>query len=143
MREVEPGGPALTVASWAAAISEALRIGCDQFTWRARASNLTEILESRSIGVLEFEWHDAKSELNLAAHGVSFELAKTVFLDPFAVERLDDRDDYGEARFVLIGMASGAILLFVANTEREDRIRLISAPRATTHEQNDYYRQNS
>ncbi len=84
---------------------------------------MTEIRESRSIGVLEFEWHDAKSEVNLAAHGVSFELAKTVFLHPFAVERLDDRDDYrddnGEARFVLIGMASGAILLFVAYTERE------------------------
>ena len=34
---------------------------------------------------LEFEWHDAKAEANLQAHGVSFDLAKTVFKDPFAV----------------------------------------------------------
>ena len=42
---------------------------------------------------LEFEWHVAKAEANLQAHGVSFELAKTVFEDPFAVELLDDRED--------------------------------------------------
>jgi len=51
---------------------------------------------------LEFEWHDAKAEANLQAHGVSFDLAKTVFKDPFAVERLNDREDYGEQRFVII-----------------------------------------
>jgi uncharacterized DUF497 family protein len=49
---------------------------------------------------LQFEWHGAKAEANLQSHGVSFDLAKTVFKDPFAVERLDDREDYGEARFV-------------------------------------------
>ena len=52
--------------------------------------------------------------MNLETHGVSFGLAKTVFSDPFAVERLDDREDYGEVRFVIIGMAGGAVLLFVA-----------------------------
>ena len=81
--------------------------------------------------------------MNLETHGVSFDLAKTVFSDPFAVERLDDREDYGEVRFVIIGMASGAVLLFVAYTERDDRVRLISARRTTTDEQDDYYRQNS
>jgi uncharacterized protein len=40
-------------------------------------------------------------------------LAKTVFKDPFAIERLDDREDYGEERFVIIGMAEGHLLLFV------------------------------
>ena len=112
-------------------------------TKEAGASNLTTLRESRSIRILEFEWHDAKAEVNLAAHGVSFELAKTVFRDPFAVERLDERENYGEARFVIIGMARGEVLLFVAYTEREDRIRVISARRATTHEQDDYCRQNS
>jgi uncharacterized protein len=53
---------------------------------------------------LQFEWHDAKAEANWQAHGVSFDLAKTVFKDPFAVEHLDDREDYGEQRFVIIGM---------------------------------------
>jgi len=92
---------------------------------------------------LEFEWHDAKAKANLQAHGVSFDLAKTVFKDPFAVERLDDREDYGEERFVIIGMAEGQVVLFVAYAEREERIRIISARRATQDEQDDYFRQNA
>ncbi len=92
---------------------------------------------------LEFEWHHAKAEANLQAHGVSFDLAKTVFKDPFAVERLDDREDYGEQRFVIIGMAEGHVALFVAYAEREERIRIISARRATQNEQDDYFRQNA
>jgi uncharacterized DUF497 family protein len=80
---------------------------------------------------------------NLQAHGVSFELAKTVFKDPFAIEFLDDREDYGEERFVIIGMAEGQVLLFVAYTERVERIRIISARRATKNEQDQYFRQNA
>ena len=92
---------------------------------------------------MEFEWHDAKAEANLQAHGVSFDVAKTVFKDPFAIERLDDREDYGESRFVVIGMAEGNVVLFVAFTERENRIRIISARRATQNEEADYVQQNS
>jgi uncharacterized DUF497 family protein len=92
---------------------------------------------------LEFEWDQAKSQANLQAHGVSFDLATTVFKDPFAVERLDDREDYGEERFVVIGMAEGNVILFVAYTEREDRIRIISARRATQNEQADYVQPNN
>jgi uncharacterized DUF497 family protein len=79
----------------------------------------------------------------LQAHGVSFDLAKTVFRDPFAVERLDDREDYGEERFVIIGMAQGNVALLVAYTEREGRMRIISARRATQNEQDDYFQRNS
>jgi hypothetical protein len=92
---------------------------------------------------LDFEWHDAKAAANLKAHGVSFDLAKSVFRDPFAVERLDDRRDYGEERFLLIGMSEANAVLFIAYTEREGRIRIISARRATQYEQDDYFRQNS
>jgi len=92
---------------------------------------------------LKFEWHEAKAEANWRAHGVSFELATTVFKDPFAIELVDDREDYGETRFITLGMAEGRVLLNVAYTEREDRIRLISARRATQHEQDEYFRQNS
>jgi uncharacterized DUF497 family protein len=76
---------------------------------------------------LKFEWREA----NLQAHGVSFDLAKTVFEDPFAIERLDDREDYGEERFVIIGVAKGHIMLHVAYAERDQRI-CISA-RIATH----------
>jgi uncharacterized DUF497 family protein len=92
---------------------------------------------------LKFEWDDAKAQANLGAHGVSFDLAKTVFKDPFAIERLDDREDYGEERFVIIGRAEGNVLLFVAFTEREERIRVISARRATQYEQDNYFEQNA
>src|ERR1035438_10532254 len=59
------------------------------------------------------------------------------------VERLDDREDYGEERFVIIGMAEGNVVLFVAYTEREECIRIISARRATQYEQDDYFRQST
>jgi uncharacterized protein len=91
----------------------------------------------------EFEWHKAKAEANFRRHGVSFDLAKTVFNDPFAIERVDDREDFGEERFVIIGAAEGRVLLFVAYTEREERIRIISARRATQYEQDDYFQQNA
>jgi uncharacterized DUF497 family protein len=92
---------------------------------------------------LKFEWDDAKAQANLGTHNLSFDLAKTVFDDPFAIERLDDREDYGEERFVIIGMGQRDILLFVAYTERDERIRIISARRATQYEQDDYFRQNA
>lgn len=72
----------------------------------------------------------------------SFQEAIKVFRDPFAVERLDTREDYGEERMNLIGMCDG-ILLHVTYTERGERIRIISARRAERHEQDDYYRENS
>jgi uncharacterized DUF497 family protein len=91
---------------------------------------------------LEFEWDKAKAGANYRRHGVSFDLAKTVFKDPFAIERVDDREEHEEERFVIIGAAEG-VLLFVAYTEREERIRIISARRATQYEQDDYLRQNA
>jgi uncharacterized protein len=72
---------------------------------------------------------------------VSFETAITVFRDPVGIERLDDREDYGEARFILIGTAEEAIIT-VVYTERDGRFRIISARRATRHEQNDYFLEN-
>jgi uncharacterized DUF497 family protein len=92
---------------------------------------------------LEFEWHEAKADANLQAHGVSFDLARTAFRDPFAIELLDNREDYGEERFALIGMAEGNVVLFVVHTEREGRIRIISARRATQYEQDEYFRQDN
>jgi len=92
---------------------------------------------------VEFDWHVAKASANLNAHGVSFELARTVFKDPLRIEFVDDREDYGEDRFLTIGMAEGQSLLFVAYTEREERIRIISARRATQREQDDYFSQHA
>lgn len=68
----------------------------------------------------EVDWDPQKAAANLADHKVGFEQAKGVFSDPFAIEFLDDREDYGEDRFVIIGMTEGR-LLTVVYTLREDR----------------------
>ncbi len=52
------------------------------------------------------------------------------------------REAHGEERCILLGMVSGQMVT-VAYTERDERIRIISAWRATKHEQDQYYRQNS
>jgi uncharacterized protein len=91
--------------------------------------------------MIEFEWDDAKAADNLRKHGVSFEFAAKAFRDPFGIEWIDDREDYGEVRTILLGTADGSILV-VVYTERESRIRLISARRATKNEQDRYYREN-
>ena len=89
-----------------------------------------------------FEWDDEKAAVNLRNHGVSFQDAVLAFRDTFGVERIDSRDDYGEQRVNLLGMC-GEIMLHVTYTEREDRIRIISARRATKYEQEDYHREDS
>ena len=87
---------------------------------------------------LEFTWDPVKAAQNLADHGVSFEAARDAFKDPFALEWLDDRDDYGEARYVIIGMVEER-LLYVAYTMRGETIRLISARGAEPHERRQYH----
>ena len=91
---------------------------------------------------MEFEWDDAKAAANLRDHGVSFARATAACRDPFAVEWIDDRQAYGEERFILLGMKDGQILV-VVYTERNTRIRIISARRATKHEEDLYFRQNA
>lgn len=88
-----------------------------------------------------FEWDDNKAKANFVKHGILFEAACDVFSDPFAVELLDDRFDYGEERYALIGMAKGR-LLFVAYTMRNQAVRIISARGAEPLEQRWYYDQN-
>jgi len=87
----------------------------------------------------EFEWDVNKAEANLRKHGIAFEAARRVFKDCFAVETPDTDLSYGEARFLITGMIDGR-LLRVVFTERNGRIRIISARKATRHEQKEYYR---
>ena len=73
-----------------------------------------------------FEWLDAKAERNLLLHDVSFEMARDVFWDPFAIEWDDRGQDEGEDRFVTVGMVEER-LPFVSYTYRGPRIRIVSA----------------
>ena len=77
----------------------------------------------------EFEWDLDKALSNLAKHGVSFEAARLVFDDVFALDRFDAGSGHSEARYIITGMANG-ILLTVVYTERGERTRIISARKA-------------
>ena len=88
-----------------------------------------------------FEWDDAKARRNYNRHGVTFEIARKAFRDPSMVEILDDRENYGEERYLLIGLADGQ-LLSVIYTVRSQRVRLISARRANRDEQDHYFTQS-
>ena len=88
--------------------------------------------------MISFEWDENKAKSNLAKHGVSFEEAKAAFRDPFALELLDDRFDYGEDRFVLIAMVESRVLT-VVYSDRGEVYRLISARPSTKTEQDAYY----
>jgi uncharacterized protein len=90
----------------------------------------------------KFEWDDRKAADNYAKHGIRFEAARDVFKDPFAVEQLDDRENYGEERYTVIGMVE-ARLLFVAYTMRGEVIRIISARGAEPHEQRRYHEEKN
>lgn len=86
----------------------------------------------------QFEWHSAKAELNLKVHGVSFEEATTVFGDPLSITISDPDHSQSENRFIDIGTSHRARLLVVSYTERNDKIRIISARLASRAERKNY-----
>lgn len=85
---------------------------------------------------MRFEWDPAKAASNAKKHKVTFEVAKTVFYDEFAVQFFDEEHSDTEDRFLLLGMSSDARLLLVCHCEREggEVIRIISARKATESE---------
>ena len=93
------------------------------------------------MGNIAFAWDRRKARSNLVKHGVSFEEAQTVFLDESA--RLIDDPDHSddEERFVMLGHSFQARCLIVSHCYRESDsvIRLISARRATAHEEEVYW----
>lgn len=84
-----------------------------------------------------FEWDERKARQNIAKHGVLFEYAGRVFLDPRRLDSEDTRRDYGEARRLVLGKIEGRLFV-VAYTPRGTLIRLISARKANEREQREY-----
>ncbi len=95
------------------------------------------IIEVEFMG-LHFEWDDDKARLNRENHGVGFDEAETVFIDPLARIFDDELHSADEEREIIIGYSSRDRLLLVCFTERGDIIRIISARKATKKERNDY-----
>ena len=94
-----------------------------------------------------FEWDPVKAVSNAREHGVSFERAASVFLDPRAMSIFDDEHSEEEERWITLGLDRAGVLLVVCHTFREQKeggreasakIRLISARRADRREAGRY-----
>ena len=85
---------------------------------------------------MEYEWDHDKATSNLHKHQIDFADAITVFADETAITMVDEHPD--EERFITIGVDALARLLVVVYTWRENRIRLISARKATRYERKQY-----
>jgi len=87
---------------------------------------------------MRFTWHEGKELKNQKKHGVSFDEARTVFLDPFAETIPDPDHSIGEHRFLTQGRSQSGRLLVVSHAEDHNLIRIISAREATRYERKNY-----
>lgn len=88
---------------------------------------------------MEFEWDEAKASSNLKKHGIDFTDAILIFADINTVYLLNETMNYGEERFKAIGLVKSRVLVVICVERRDDRIRLISARKATNREEVDYF----
>ena len=85
---------------------------------------------------MNFTWDEDKRRANLSKHGLDFEAAEKLF-DDYRLERLDTRRDYGEDRWIALGLIYGNVAVLVY-TERGEDIRVISLRKATPEERQIY-----
>ena len=85
---------------------------------------------------MQFEWDENKRQSNLAKHGVDF-IAAEDFNQSSAIEVIDDRIDYGEERWISLGLIGNHLYVLIY-TIRIDTIRIISLRKANKRER-EYY----
>jgi uncharacterized DUF497 family protein len=89
---------------------------------------------------MRFEWDEAKRRLNIRKHGIDFEDIAVTFQSPM-LTALDTREDYGEDRWIGIGVLQSVVVVVVIFIERtQETIRIISARKATKYEGQAYYK---
>ncbi len=91
---------------------------------------------------IEFEWDPEKAKRNLKKHQVSFNEAATVFGDPLSMTFYDPDHSVDENRYITMGLSNLGKLLMVSHIDRDNRIRIISARKATRRERR-YYEEQS
>ena len=92
---------------------------------------------------LLFEWDAKKAAANLRKHGVSFVEASTVFGDPLSTTFPDPDHSSDEERYVTVGASVRSTLVVVGHAEREGRVRIITARKATPRERKFYEQHGS
>ena len=85
---------------------------------------------------MKFTWDEAKRQSNLVKHRLDFADASVVFAG-ITLTFEDDRFDYGEHRFITLGMSRGTVVV-IAHTERDENIRIISMRKAIKYEKKLY-----
>ena len=86
-----------------------------------------------------FEWDNEKNTINKQKHKIGFEEAVLVFDDPFHIELYDTAHSDAEDRFLAIGTVMNILIVLVVYTERNEKVRIISARPATNKEKELYY----
>lgn len=87
---------------------------------------------------MEFEWDPEKANGSRAKHGISFQEAATVFGDPLSLTFFDPDHSDDEDRYLTFGQASSGRYVIVSHTDRDNRIRIISARLMTRRERKSY-----
>ena len=82
---------------------------------------------------MKFVWDKRKNQVNLEKHGLDFADAYKVFRFPMLV-KVDDREDYGEDRWIGIGLMDLRVVVLIFTEPKENTIRIISFRKATTNE---------
>ena len=90
--------------------------------------------------MIQLEWDSKKAVVNLKKHGISFEEARSIFYDEFAVQFYNDGHSDHENRFLMLGLSCESKILLVCHCERDagHTIRIISARKATNNERKLY-----
>ncbi len=88
---------------------------------------------------MRYEWSERKRKANLRKHGFDFLDAPDVFRGG-TLTVVDDREDYGEDRFITLGLLRDTVVA-IAHTEQPDAIRIISMRKATAYEEKNYFTQ--
>ena len=86
---------------------------------------------------MRFEWDESKRESNIVKHGIDFADAPRLFLAPMRTI-LDLRQDYGEDRFIGLGLLDSRVVAVAFTEPEENTIRVLSLRRALAHEKKQY-----
>jgi len=87
---------------------------------------------------MKFEWDENKNAINIRNHKIDFVDVPGVFKGGILID-YDDRNDYGEDRWIGMGLLHNIVVVVVFTEPRKDTIRIISARKANRNEQEKYY----
>ena len=89
---------------------------------------------------MRYSWDPEKNRRNIRRHGVDFSDAISIF-EGLTLERIDDREDYGEVRVYAVGEANGRVITVIYTDREDDERRIISAWKAEPQERRAYLKE--